>query len=147
MSQVTAILTQQPRSRPMAHEPGPIQCVASDWLRPGATQARLRFDPSVKRASQAMNMNTRPPVRFIFFLLSPVIGVGGTRFYLLFEVKKVQKIFKQCMFQATESGYCAHKKTRLKRGIRHQPDKCRVEWTKAGMALKSEVERTESGMS
>ena len=41
---MTATLTQLPGSRPMAQEPGPAQCVARDWPRPGATLARLRSD-------------------------------------------------------------------------------------------------------
>ena len=52
LAQVTATLNQLPGSRPITHEPGPIQCVAREWPRPGATLARLRSDPSVKRASQ-----------------------------------------------------------------------------------------------
>jgi len=39
-------LSQLPGSRPMAQEPGPAQCVARDWPRPGATLARLRSDPA-----------------------------------------------------------------------------------------------------
>jgi hypothetical protein len=53
---------------------------------------------------------------------------------------------KFCSYQV-EMFFTADKKVPLVRGIRHQPDICRDEWVKVGMALKLEVKRIESGMS
>ena len=73
LARVTATVAQLPGSRPMAHEPGLVRCVAREWPRPG-TVSMTRLQRSRALTSRVNRSQRTPPERkYAVARLGPIL--------------------------------------------------------------------------